>query len=91
MDRTLDTLTIALPGPSPSQFETGDLYFAYYLRCIGYDLVGMRREGRRALFVFEDRPKCRADLIAFFGNKTEVKPLRFVLATKDLKALPHAA
>jgi hypothetical protein len=91
MDRTLDRLTTALPGPSPPQFETGDFYLACFLRCIGYDLLDMRREGRRAFFVFEDRPSRQADLLAFFGNKTEVKPLRFVSAIKDLKALLHAA
>ena len=91
MDRTLDTVTTALPGLSPSQFEMGKFYLACYLRCIGRDLVGMRREGRRAFLVFEDRSKRWADLIAFFGNKTEVKPLRFVSAIKDLKALLHAA
>lgn len=72
-------------------FETSDFYLACYLRCIGYDLLCMRWEGRRAFFVFEDRPDRPADLIAFFGNKTEVKPLRFVSAIKDLKALLHAA
>ncbi len=72
-------------------FETSDFYLACYLRCIGYDLTAMHREGRRASFVFEDRPNRPADVIAFFGNRTEVKPLRFVSAIKDLKALLHAA
>ena len=72
-------------------FETSDFYIACYLRCIGYDLKGLRRDGRRASFVFEDRPTRQADVIAFFGNRTEVNPLRFVSAIKDLKALLHAA
>jgi hypothetical protein len=27
-----------------------------FLRCVGYDLVGLRAEGRRKVFVFRDRP-----------------------------------
>ena len=80
--------------PQPIQvaaFETSDFYLACYLRCIGYDLKDMRRDGRRASFVFEDRPTRPADVIAFFGNRTEVDPLRFVSAIKDLKALLYAA
>jgi len=72
-------------------FATSDFYLACYLRCIGYDLKDMHRDGRRASFVFEDRPNRPADVIAFFGNRTEVNPLRFVSAIKDLKALLHAA
>jgi len=91
MDRTLDSQTAASPSFSRPEFETGDFYLACFLRCLDYELLGMRREGRRALFVFEDRPGRQADLMAFFGNKTDVKPLRFVSAIKDLKALLHAA
>lgn len=91
MNRILDSMITTLPGSSPSEFETGDFYLACYLRCIGYDLLGMRWEGRRAFFAFEDRPDRPADFIAFFGNRTEVAPLRFVSAIKDLKALLYAA
>lgn len=87
MDMTLDSL--ATENPYPSRYETGDFYLACFLRCIGYDLQGLRRDGRRAFFVFEDRPSRQADLMGFFGNKAEVKPLQFVSAIKDLKALIH--
>ena len=87
MDMTLDSL--AASNPCPSRYETGDFYLACFLRCIGYDLQGLRRGGRRAFFVFCDQPGRQADLMAFFGNKAEVKPLQFVSAIKDLKALIH--
>lgn len=70
-------------------FETSDFYLACYLRCIGYALDDVRRSGPRVVFVFCDQPARRADLMAFFGNKAEVKPLQFVSAIKDLKALIH--
>jgi hypothetical protein len=74
-----------------NHFETTDFYLACYLRCIGYDLAGLRREGQRAIFVFQDRPERPSDLMAFFGNKVQVKPLHFVSAIKDMKALLHNA
>jgi hypothetical protein len=70
-------------------FETSDFYLACYLRCIGYALDGVRRDGRRVVFSFGDKRARRMDLMAFFGNKAEVKPLQFVSAIKDLKALIH--
>jgi hypothetical protein len=74
-----------------AHYETSDFYLASYLRCIGYALVGMRREGSRGIFQCEDRPERPTDIVAFFGNQTEVNPLRFVSAIKDLKALLYAA
>lgn len=87
---TLDTMesrTTSERGGNKG-FETSDFYLACYLRCIGYALDDVRRSGPRVVFVFCDQP-CRADLMAFFGNKAEVKPLQFVSAIKDLKALIH--
>ena len=37
-------------------FETRDFYLACFLRCTGYDLIDLRAEGRRKVFVFRDRP-----------------------------------
>jgi hypothetical protein len=36
-------------------FETHDFYLACFLRCAGYELVNLRDEGRRKVFVFRDR------------------------------------
>jgi hypothetical protein len=35
--------------------ETRDFYLACFLRCAGYELVNLRDEGRRKVFVFRDR------------------------------------
>jgi hypothetical protein len=53
-------------------YQTSDFYLACYLRCLGYTLDGVRRDGRRVVFCFNDRPHRQDDLIAFFGNKAEV-------------------
>jgi hypothetical protein len=36
-------------------FETRDFYLACFLRCAGYELLNLRDEGRRKVFVFLDR------------------------------------
>ena len=37
-------------------FETLDFYLGCFLRCSGYNLIDLRAEARRKVFVFPDRP-----------------------------------
>jgi hypothetical protein len=37
-------------------FETRDFYLACFLRCAGYELVNLRDEGRRKVFVLSGSP-----------------------------------
>ena len=70
-------------------FETTDFYLGCFLRCVGYELLDVRREGRRSVFVFRDRETRRADTMAFFNNQGSVQPLAFVGVIKNMKALIH--
>ena len=70
-------------------FETTDFYLACFLRCDGFRLVGLRRDGSRAVFQFEDRADRETALLAFFNNEGRVRPLAYSSAIKDLKALIH--
>jgi Domain of unknown function (DUF5659) len=72
-------------------FETRDFYLACFLRCTGYDLVDLRADGRRKVFVFRDRPTRRADVLAFYGDSAAVTPLAFSATIKDMTALLHNA
>ena len=45
-------------------FETRDFYLACFLPCTGYDLIDLRTEGPRKVFVFRDRPTRRDDVLA---------------------------
>ena len=72
-------------------FETRDFYLACFLRCYGYELLDLRPEGRRKVFVFADRPTRRADVMAFYGDGAAVPPLAFSSTIKDMKALLHNA
>ena len=79
------------PGDGPSAFETRDFYLACFLRCSGYNLIGLRAEGQRKVFVFRDRPTRRDDVLAFYGNGAPVPPLAFSSTIKNMKALLHNA
>jgi hypothetical protein len=68
-------------------FETRDFYLACFLRLSGYELEGLRAEGPRKMFIFRDRVTRRADVMAFYGDTTRVRPLAFVSTIKDMKGL----
>ena len=77
--------------PSTNVFETTDFYLACYLRCRGYRLEGVRRDGPRRVFQFEDRAERQDAILSFFNNEGSVRPLAFATAIKDLKALIYNA
>lgn len=70
-------------------FDTTDFYLARYLRCAGFRLVGVRRDGSRSVFRFEDQAARQDVTLAFFNNEGNVRPLAYSAAIKDLKALIH--
>jgi hypothetical protein len=72
-----------------AMFETYDFYLACFLRCTGYDLIDLRPEGRRKVFVFQDRQTRRDDVMAFYGDAATVRPLSFAATIKEMKALLH--
>jgi hypothetical protein len=72
-------------------FETRDFYLACFLRCTGYELLDLRAEGRRKVFVFRDRPSRHEDVLSFYGDGAMVPPLAFSTTVKDMKALLHNA
>jgi len=72
-------------------FETRDFYLACFLRCTGYDLIDLRAEGQRKVFVFRDRRTRSDDVLAFYGHGATVPPLAFSTTIKDMKALPRNA
>ncbi len=51
--------------------------------------LDLRAEGRCKVFVFQDRPTRRDDVIAFYGDAATVRPLAFAATIKDMKGLLH--
>ena len=74
---------------SVEAFETRDFYLACFLRCSGYELLNLRDEGRRKVFVFRDRGTRRDDVMAFYSDATSVRSLAFAATIKDMKGLLH--
>ena len=81
----------AKSGAPAGTFETRDFFLACFLRCVGFDLADMHREGYRRVFVFRDRPGRRGDMMAFYNNAASAPPLTFASVIKDMKALIHNA
>ncbi len=79
------------PRRATAAFETHDFYLACFLRCTGYELMELRAEGRRKVFVFGDRPTRRRDVLAFYGDAISVRPLAFASTIKYMKGLLHNA
>ena len=65
-ERTID----GEPNRAMAAFETRDFYLACFLRWAGYELVNLRDEGRRKVFVFRDRVTRRADVMGTLVNRT---------------------
>lgn len=76
---------------SSIRYETRDFYLACYLRCQGYELLNLRAEGQRKVFVFRDRETRRDDVLAFYSDRATVGPQRFSTVVKETKALLHNA
>jgi hypothetical protein len=72
-------------------FETRDFYLACFLRCSGYALHGLRSEGQRKVFIFEDRASRRSDVVGFYNDTARIRPLAFVSSIKDMKGLLYNA
>ena len=71
-------------------YETRDFYLACYLKCSGYELLTLRAEGQRKVFVFRDRLSRPDDVMAFYGDATSVWPRAFAATVKNMKELLHS-
>jgi hypothetical protein len=68
-------------------FETRKFYLACFLRSAGYELLDLKAEGRREVFVFQPSP--RDDVMAFYGDAVTVRPQAFAATIQDMKGLLH--
>ena len=67
-------------------FETTDLYLGCYLKSRGLRLLRARRDGRRAIFEFQD-DAIRQQLVEEFYNDGVVRVNDFKNAMQDLKGI----
>ncbi len=81
--------TVHVEKSATSVFETRDFYLACFLRTSGYQLLDLRKNGHRKLFVFHDEPTRHSDVMAFYNDRATVAPLAFSSTIKDMKGLLH--
>ena len=67
-------------------YGSSDLWLCAYLKSQGMKLTGTEREGRRCVFLFEDRAD-RERLVLDFFNKGVVEVNSYRHALDDLKSL----
>lgn len=70
-------------------YEARDFYLACYLRCVGRQLAGVRREGTHCVFILVDHDTRPDAVIAYYQHKAEVPALSLVAIIKEMKALLH--
>ena len=69
-------------------YASTDFYLSAYLKVKGLKLLDVERDGRRAIFIFEDREN-RKELIKGFYNDGMVQINAFKNAIQDLKAATY--
>ena len=67
-------------------YGTSDIWLAAFLKAKNVKLTGTEREGRRCIFLFEDRPD-REQLLLEYSNNTFINTYRHSL--DDLKSLVY--
>ena len=69
-----------------NDFLTSDLYLSAFLKAKGLKLIDKKTEGKKVIFIFEDRED-RNDLIGQFFNDGLVNITAFKSAIQDLKTM----
>lgn len=68
-------------------FETTDLPLVAVLRLQGFTIKDIRRDGKRAIFILEDKPKRQEIVRNFYNDAISISPLKFWNSVTDVKAL----
>jgi hypothetical protein len=71
---------------SESEFRTPDLTLASFLRCRGFEIAALTREGGKTSFVFEDSTQLRGAVLEY-ANNGSVAVRTFCGTMRDLKAI----
>lgn len=69
-----------------NDFLTSDLYLSAFLKAKGLKLIDKKTEGKKVIFIFEDRED-REDLVRQFFNNGLVNITAFKGAIQDLKTM----
>ncbi|MFB0507443.1 MAG: DUF5659 domain-containing protein [Thermodesulfobacteriota bacterium] len=64
-----------------------DLALAAFLSSRGYEILGIKGNGKKSLFVFEDTPQLEQDVLKYFNRQGMVDALTYGEVLRNLKAL----
>jgi len=67
-------------------YMTSDLYLSAFLKAKGFKLINTKRDGKKVIFIFEDK-KDRNELIRKFFDNGLVNVRDFRSAIQDLKTI----
>ncbi len=69
-------------------YATTDLSLSAFLQALGHQLIDIRNEGRRGVFVFTDTKELRQDILRWGNNQAvSIRVRGFVNGMRDLKGL----
>ena len=83
---TKDAETMSLSVSPTQPFETSDLNLASFLRCRGFRIVDILRQGGRAIFVFGDSQELNRAILEY-ANDGVIGVRSFCNTLRDLKGL----
>jgi hypothetical protein len=67
-------------------YFTSDIHLGAYLYAQGQELLGLEREGRRAVFLFSDSKRCKELTLDFFNGRATCDVREYVRALQELKS-----
>ena len=69
-------------------YATTDLALSAFLQALGHEIVDVRGEAGRGVFVFSDSPELRGDVLRWSNNEPVLLRARtFINGMRDLKGL----
>ena len=70
------------------RYATTDLSLSAFLQVLAHEIVDVRSEGGRGVFVFADSPELRADILKWTNNEAvSIRVRGFVNGLRDLKGI----
>jgi hypothetical protein len=67
-------------------YQTTDLTLTSFLRCRGFQIVGINQNNGRTLFIFQESPELRTAILDF-ANDASIDVISFCSTMRDLKAI----
>jgi len=71
-----------------NEYPTTDFWLSAFLKAKGFNIIKVKKDKGRSVFIFENRPD-REDLIREYYNNGLIEVSLFKNAVQDLKSIIH--